>query len=86
MADYMANANRNMEGRRIDLNIATAEDLERISDIGAGYAPKNVAERERRGGFNRIDDLDPVPGIGPETVKQLRASTRIGERENSDAR
>ena len=77
MADYMANTNRNMEGEKIDLNTASQEDLERISDIGPDYARKIVEERDRRGGFDSIDELDQVEGVGPETIKQLRASATL---------
>lgn len=80
MADYKANTNRNMEGRRIDLNSASQEDLERISDIGPDYARKIIDERNRRGGFNSIEDLEGVPGIGPETIKQLHKSATVGQR------
>lgn len=74
MADYMSNTNRNMEGNKINLNTASAEDLERISDIGPDYARRIVEERDRRGGFERIEDLDRVEGIGRETIQQLKAS------------
>lgn len=83
MADYMANTNRNMEGEKIDLNRASQEDLERISDIGSDYARKIIEERNRRGGFERIQDLDTVEGIGPETIKQLHRSARVGQRAGS---
>jgi len=85
MADYMANTNRDMEGRRIDLNSATAEELERISDIGPEFARKIISERDRLGGFSRIEDLEGVPGIGPETIRQLHASTRVDRKESSSA-
>lgn len=77
MADYMSNTNRNMEGGKIDLNAASQEDLERISDIGSDYAQRIIAERDRRGGFDRIEDLEEVPGIGSETIKQLHASAMV---------
>jgi competence protein ComEA len=79
MADYMANTNRDMEGKRIDLNTASQEELERISDVGPDYARKIIEERNRRGGFARIEDLEDVEGIGPETIKQLHRSARVGQ-------
>jgi competence protein ComEA len=85
MADYMSNTNRNMEGGKIDLNTASEQDLERISDIGADYARKIVDERNRRGGFDNIDELDSVPGIGPETIKQLKASATVRSKQSSNA-
>ena len=85
MADYMRNTNRNMEGNKIDLNKASVQDLERISDIGPDYARKIVEERDRRGGFNSIEELNGVPGVGPETIKQLHASAVVRTKEQSNA-
>lgn len=77
MADYMSNTNRNAEGRKIDLNRASAEEIERISDIGPDYARRIVEERERRGGFKRIEELDELEGFGPETIRQLHESGHV---------
>ncbi len=77
MADYMANTNRNMEGEKIHLNSASREDLKRISDIGPDYADRIVDERERRGGFKSVDELDAIEGVGPETVAQIKRSAQL---------
>lgn len=77
MADYMANTNRNMEGRKIDINSASAEELQRISDIGPDYAQRIVDERDRRGGFRNIDELGELEGFGRETIEQLKRSGTV---------
>lgn len=77
MADYMANTNRDMSGEKININEASAEELERISDIGPDYARRIVDAREQRGRFERMEDLDSIEGVGPETIKQLKASGRL---------
>lgn len=77
MADYMSNTNRDMEGKKININSATAEELERISDIGPDYAKRIVQERNRVGRFEKMEDLDTIEGVGPETIKQLKASGRL---------
>lgn len=56
----------------IDINTATAEELEGLPGVGPVTAAKIVAEREQNGPFTSVDDLERVPGIGPKRVEQLR--------------
>lgn len=62
---------------KIDLNNASAQQLEQISDIGPEDAQKIIHERDRRGGFKNLSELDQIPGFGPETVKQLKESAEV---------
>lgn len=56
----------------IDINTATAEELEALPGVGPVTAAKIVAEREENGPFASVDDLERVPGIGPKRIEQLR--------------
>jgi competence protein ComEA len=60
------------EGRPMDLNAATASDLELLPRIGPALAARIVEHRERRGPFRRVGALARVRGIGPRTVRGLR--------------
>ena len=51
----------------IDINSATAKELERLPRIGPQIAGRIVAYREKNGAFKRIDDITKVKGIGPKT-------------------
>ncbi|HZC38230.1 MAG TPA: helix-hairpin-helix domain-containing protein [Sphingomicrobium sp.] len=62
---------------KIDLNHASAQQIEQISDIGPQDARRIIEERDRRGGFKNIAELDQIPGFGPETVKQLKESAEV---------
>jgi competence protein ComEA len=59
-------------GRPIDLNVASAEDLEALPRIGPVLARRIVDERRQRGPYASVDDLVRVKGIGPKTVERLR--------------
>lgn len=48
----------------VNLNTATAAELETLPGIGPTLAAAILAERDRRGGFTSIDDLRSVRGIG----------------------
>lgn len=57
----------------IDVNIATAEELSALPRIGPTLAARIVADRATHGPFRTLDELDRVPGLGPSTVRELRA-------------
>ncbi len=59
-------------GKLIDINSATAKELERLPRIGPQIAGRIVAYREENGAFKRIDDITKVKGIGPKTLERLR--------------
>lgn len=56
----------------VDLNRALPKELEQITGIGPELARRIVDARTRRGGFDSIDDLLEVPGIGPRTLEIVR--------------
>jgi competence protein ComEA len=56
----------------VNINTATAEQLEMLPGIGESRAQAVVAERKRSGGFKRVDDLLAVKGIGEASLDKLR--------------
>lgn len=58
-------------GGRVDLNAATAEDLDALPGIGPVLAQRIVDHRTRHGPFRSVDQLDDVPGIGPAIAAEL---------------
>ncbi len=62
----------------VDLNLATAADLERLPGIGEKKAADILADRQANGPFRGVDDLDRVKGFGPATVENLRPYITVG--------
>ena len=58
-------------GTALNVNRATAVELERLPGIGPSLARRIVADREARGPFAAVQALDRVPGIGPALVGRL---------------
>lgn len=56
----------------VNLNTATAEQLDTLDGIGPTTAQKIVAYRQAHGGFGSVGDLDHIPGIGPKRLAALR--------------
>ena len=56
----------------VDLNRATADDLETLPGIGPTLAKRILEARRARAGFRRIEDLLTVRGIGPRLFERLR--------------
>ena len=62
----------------VDLNTATAEELEVLSGIGPVIARRIVAYREEHGPFAAVEDLLQVSGIGEATLKKISDRVTIG--------
>ena len=59
-------------GERIDLNQASAPELELLPGIGPSLAQKIIDYREEHGPFASVDDLLDVPGIGPAKLEAVK--------------
>ena len=57
---------------RININSATAAELDSLSGIGPAKAQAIVDYRDQNGPFQTVDDLLNVPGIGPKILESIR--------------
>ena len=56
----------------VNVNTATAEELQLLPGVGETRAQAIVATRESLGGFRRVEDLVEVKGIGTALLERLR--------------
>lgn len=56
----------------INLNTATAEQLDQLDGVGPAIAEKILQYRQEHGGFGSLQDLGRVPGIGEKRLASLR--------------
>lgn len=62
----------------LDLNRATADQLENLPGIGSVKAAAILEARDTRGGFQSMEELEEVRGIGPALVAKLRPLVVLG--------
>ncbi|WNC44740.1 phospholipase D-like domain-containing protein [Thermosynechococcus sp. GLH187] len=56
---------------RVNLNTATAEELQTLPGVGPKLAAEIIRAREQKP-FQSLADLDAVPGVGPKLLERLR--------------
>ena len=61
----------------IDLNRASAAELDELPGIGPATAAAIVEHREQHGPFASVEDLEAVRGIGPAKLDALRDLVRV---------
>ena len=65
------------EGKTVNVNTATAAELELLPRIGPAVAARIVEQREKNGAFKSLDDLMLVRGIGESIYEQLKPYVAI---------
>ena len=65
-------------GGKVNLNLASASDLEELPGIGPVLAERIVDYRESHGPFRSVAELDAVSGVGPAVLANLRELVSVG--------
>ena len=63
---------------RININRASAEELDTLPGIGPALAQEIVNYRRQYGNFQTIEDIMGVPGIGPATFDRIKEYITTG--------
>ncbi|MGZ4717054.1 MAG: helix-hairpin-helix domain-containing protein [Acidimicrobiales bacterium] len=61
----------------VDLNTATADELDALPGVGPATAAAIIDYRQRNGPFHTVDELAEVRGIGDAKLAQLRDLVRV---------
>ena len=61
----------------VNINKASKEDLKNLKGIGDTRAQDIIDYRKKNGDFKSVDELEKVKGIGPGTMKQIRANVTV---------
>lgn len=61
----------------VDLNTATAEQLDTLPGVGPATAAAILRYRDQHGPFSSVDDLLEVRGIGDAKLEQIRSLAKV---------
>jgi len=61
----------------IDLNLVTAEELERLPKIGKGIAQRIIEFREKNGKFRRAEHLILVRGMSDKKFREIQNLVKV---------
>ena len=57
---------------RINVNLASAAELERVPGLGPKLSRRIVEYRQANGTYQKLEDLIEVQGIGPKSLEKIR--------------
>ncbi len=66
-------------GDTVNINSASAKDLQKVDGIGAKTAAKIVAYRNEHGAFKHVDELLKIKGIGKKKLEKAGDELTVGE-------
>jgi competence protein ComEA len=61
----------------ININTASAEELQKLPGVGPKLSQRIIAERDKKP-FKSVDELRRVSGIGAKTLEHLRPLVTVG--------
>ena len=65
------------KGPVVNLNTATAAELETLPGVGPKVAARIIDYRQKKGPFKKIEELMNVQGIGEKSFLKLRAQLTV---------
>ena len=62
----------NTSAKKIDINSASVQELQKLPRIGAAVAQRIVDYRAKHGKFSKIEEIMKVKGIGEKTFLKIK--------------
>ncbi len=76
--DYQSNKYPTKENLILkDINVATKEDLMKISGIGEAISARILSEKEKFGGFVSMLQMNDIYGLSPEVIEKINERFKI---------
>jgi competence ComEA-like helix-hairpin-helix protein len=72
-------ANKKPPLQPVNLNTATALELQQVPGIGPSTADKILKVRKSYGQVKSVDDLRAIKGIGPKRMEKMRKYVTVGK-------
>jgi competence protein ComEA len=73
----------NMAFAAVNLNTATASDLDGIKGIGPSKAKAIIDYRSKNGSFKSVEDLKNVKGFGEKSIAKLKGELTVSGGESA---
>ena len=70
--------------KQLDLNSATAEELDRLPEVGPKLAEAIVRFRLKSGPFRRVEELRAVPGITKRRLEKIRPHVYVKPKQKQE--
>jgi len=71
-------------GDAVNVNSASAKELQKVDGIGAKTAAKIVAYREEHGAFKNVDELLKIKGIGKKKLEKAGDELTVGDEDKGE--
>jgi competence protein ComEA len=69
----------------ININTASAADLQRLPGIGAKTASRVIEYRQKNGPFKKVEELMNVRGVGEKSFLKLKGQISVGTAKGESA-
>jgi competence ComEA-like helix-hairpin-helix protein len=75
--EYKVRSSEPVSGQPVDVNRASAEQLDQLPGVSPAVAQRIVEYRSTKGPFQSLEQLDSVKGIGPALLAKLKPVVRF---------